>query len=241
MRPFSPKVANWRASSPESDAPLRAAEAIEAATTTPLNEGCRRERQIFEDCLTSDRPRGSDRGRRPRAFRNVAYVVDNFGAEIGSGPSPKKCRKKYQQRTNAEDETQRPVSPIAVETIDGATRSRMARAKFVWSAKKRLNASQKMAPKIQKRCSHSNFVARMLDGDLVAIYVSYETVQAGGSWYTTRRNGRNGRRSRSFSMRHLTLRIEHRRVVICIIGRHLGSVQARSLQGLAVLAFSQSP
>jgi hypothetical protein len=47
----------------------------------------------------------------------------------------------------------------------------MAIAKFEWSRKERLKASQKMAPKIQKRCSNSNFVARMLDGDLVGIYV----------------------------------------------------------------------
>jgi 3-hydroxyacyl-CoA dehydrogenase len=39
-------------------APLRAVEAIEAATTMPFNKGCRREHEIFEECLKSDQAKG---------------------------------------------------------------------------------------------------------------------------------------------------------------------------------------
>ncbi len=35
-------------------APLRAVEAIEAATTLPFDEGCRRERALFDECIVSD-------------------------------------------------------------------------------------------------------------------------------------------------------------------------------------------
>jgi 3-hydroxyacyl-CoA dehydrogenase len=38
----------------QQEAPLRAVEAIEAATTMPFNEGRRREHEIFEECLKSD-------------------------------------------------------------------------------------------------------------------------------------------------------------------------------------------
>src|SRR5262249_12897029 len=35
-------------------APLRVIEAIEAAATLPFDDGCRRERAIFEECVASD-------------------------------------------------------------------------------------------------------------------------------------------------------------------------------------------
>jgi len=39
---------------PSQEAPRRAVEAIEAAATLPFEEGCRRERQIFAECVVSD-------------------------------------------------------------------------------------------------------------------------------------------------------------------------------------------
>jgi len=39
---------------PSQEAPRRAVEAIEAAATLPFDEGCRRERQIFAECVVSD-------------------------------------------------------------------------------------------------------------------------------------------------------------------------------------------
>ncbi len=46
-----------RKSRPNVIAPLRAVDAIEAAATLPFAEGCKKEREIFEECIASDQAR----------------------------------------------------------------------------------------------------------------------------------------------------------------------------------------
>jgi len=54
-------------------APLKAVDAIEAAATLPFEEGCRRERQLFQECVVSDQCRA---------------LIHAFFAERGAGKMP---------------------------------------------------------------------------------------------------------------------------------------------------------
>ena len=75
-------------------APLAALDAIEAATTLPFEEGCKKEREIFEECIASDQARRDDsrlfrrarRGQDPRTFpRTRAVYTIRQAAIIGAG------------------------------------------------------------------------------------------------------------------------------------------------------------
>jgi hypothetical protein len=91
----------------------------------------------------------------------LASVMDDFGAQISGRPGAKQGSEENQDSAGAKNQPQKKNSPGAVKVNPGGKHMQKAGREIRAIGEVKEKADEMMEPKIQKRCSNSNFEARI--------------------------------------------------------------------------------